>query len=623
MHQSYLVMSKFISGAILVLGIFVIIGGFLPIRYKGDYDLRSFATLPVLEGGRLKPLDSVARNSLLVLRGRQTFTDSTGVKREAIVWLLDTLLNPEAADTHAVYRVTNRDLLGLLGHQTNEIRYFSFNELRPHLQEVEKQVQQVNEEAQLRTPYERALVKLRNSLILYHRLVYSLHSPNKGANIEEEYRFFESIIPESIKVFRQQQSGQEYDEEIFNRFMSFAKRYRDLSEIAGLRAIPPPDANGSTDNWSDIGTSLMAGTFNSMRIDPVVIEYAKLADAYRSNNPTQFNLILTSLIEKLDRRFKTDRRKIGIEYLFNSTKPFLIATVLYTIVFLVAAASWAVWPKTLGRTAFLLLSATFLLHTIGLLVRMYLQGRPPITNLYSSAVFVGWAAVVLSMILERISRNGIGSAVAALIGFATLIIAHNLTNSGDTLEMMQAVLDDNFWLATHVVIINIGYSATFLAGFLALIFTLRGFFTKGLDENTAQALARTVYGVICFALLFSFAGTVLGGIWADQSWGRFWGWDPKENGALMIVIWNAIILHTRWGGLVRRQGLMALAIGGNIITAWSWFGTNMLGIGLHSYGHMDRAVFWLLTFIVSQVLLIFLTLLPSEQWRSPQAQGRL
>ena len=92
-----------------------------------------------------------------------------------------------------------------------------------------------------------------------------------------------------------------------------------------------------------------------------------------------------------------------------------------------------------------------------------------------------------------------------------------------------------------------------------------------------------VYGIVCFATLFSFVGTVLGGIWADQSWGRFWGWDPKENGALIIVLWNALILHARWGGLVRQRGLICLAIFGNIVTSWSWFGTNMLGIGLHSY----------------------------------------
>ena len=75
-----------------------------------------------------------------------------------------------------------------------------------------------------------------------------------------------------------------------------------------------------------------------------------------------------------------------------------------------------------------------------------------------------------------------------------------------------------------------------------------------------KVLAKMVYGIVCFATLFSFVGTVLGGIWADQSWGRFWGWDPKENGALLIVLWNATILHARWGGLVRERGLMNLAI---------------------------------------------------------------
>jgi hypothetical protein len=102
--------------------------------------------------------------------------------------------------------------------------------------------------------------------------------------------------------------------------------------------------------------------------------------------------------------------------------------------------------------------------------------------------------------------------------------------------------------------------------------------------------------------LFSFTGTVLGGIWADQSWGRFWGWDPKENGALLIVLWNALILHARWGGLVRERGLMNLAVFGNIMTSFSWFGVNMLGVGLHSYGWMAGAFFWLAGFIASQLV---------------------
>src|SRR5262249_44950531 len=137
---------------------------------------------------------------------------------------------------------------------------------------------------------------------------------------------------------------------------------------------------------------------------------------------------------------------------------------------------------------------------------------------------------------------------------------------------------------------------------------------KGMDFG--KALSKMIYGIICFATLFSFVGTVLGGIWADQSWGRFWGWDPKENGALIIVLWNGLILHARWGGLVRERGLVSLAIVGNIVTSWSWFGVNLLGIGLHSYGFMQAAFWWLLGFVASQLLLIALGSLPDRYWRS-------
>jgi hypothetical protein len=125
-----------------------------------------------------------------------------------------------------------------------------------------------------------------------------------------------------------------------------------------------------------------------------------------------------------------------------------------------------------------------------------------------------------------------------------------------------------------------------------------------------------VYGVVCFAMMFSFIGTVLGGIWADQSWGRFWGWDPKENGALLIVIWNALILHARWGGMVQQRGMAVLTIAGNIVTTWSWFGTNMLGVGLHAYGFMQGAVFWLLFFITTQLVLIGIGSMPLRMWTS-------
>jgi len=237
---------------------------------------------------------------------------------------------------------------------------------------------------------------------------------------------------------------------------------------------------------------------------------------------------------------------------------------------------------------------------------MWLEGRPPVTNLYSAAVFVGWGAVILGLILERIYRDGIGNVVASSVGFVTLLVAGGLSLSGDTMEMLQAVLDTNFWLATHVVIITIGYAATFVAGFLAIVYVARELVANRVpfSKTNRLSLTKMIYGIVCFATLFSFVGTVLGGIWADQSWGRFWGWDPKENGALMIVIWNAAILHARWGGIIRERGLVTMAIFGNAVTAWSFFGTNMLGIGLHSYGFMDKAFAWLMVFVSAQVVIM-------------------
>ena len=260
------------------------------------------------------------------------------------------------------------------------------------------------------------------------------------------------------------------------------------------------------------------------------------------------------------------------------------------------------------QTAYYLVALAAVVHTAGVdfpnVARGPAAGDKP---LLCGPVFVGWGAVILGLILERIYRDGIGNVVASSSWVRDpACLAHGLSLSGDTMEMLQAVLDTNFWLATHVVIITIGYSATFVAGFLAIVYVVRDFVSNkvAFDKVNRTGITKMIYGIVCFATLFSFVGTVLGGIWADQSWGRFWGWDPKENGALMIVIWNAPILHARWGGIIRERGMVAAAIFGNVITAWSFFGTNMLGIGLHSYGFMDKAFAWLMVFVCSQIVIL-------------------
>ncbi len=185
----------------------------------------------------------------------------------------------------------------------------------------------------------------------------------------------------------------------------------------------------------------------------------------------------------------------------------------------------------------------------------------------------------------------------------TLLVAYGL-NTGDTMPVLQAVLDTQFWLATHVISVTLGYVAT-----LGGRDTWHRLSDCRLGRQGRQDVTRSLSVLLRCGL---FRNPVqlrrhrAGRLWADDSWGRFWGWDPKENGALLIVIWNALMLHARWDGMVGARGFSILAIGGNIVTAWSWFGTNELGIGLHSYGFTSGVLMWLTFFIAVNILFIAL-----------------
>ncbi len=541
----------------------------------GGFEMQKFGRLPVLLNGRIKPLDTVARNSLLIIHGKQTLATDHGTLTP-IDWLAEVLMKQDEADLRKVFVIRNPETLTALGLSPEAGKYFSFREFVPHLQELEQQAALAQKvDPQLRSAFQRDIIKLFERLTLYHRLKNSLE-------VEGTVNF-KSQIDDLVKNIRPSPVP-------MNTGIS-AEALQSLgflAETGYFFPIPPFPPNDDPLQWRKMGESLLA-FLTEGKLHLAVNSWATMATAFAANDPATFNKTLDNYSAQLQRDLPRRVWKAKVESVFNQLQPFYSAMVIYVLIFILAAASWLVWPETLGRYAFALLVVTFIVHSGGLITRMYLEGRPPVTNLYSSAVFIGWGAVLLGIFLERFFRNGIGSATAAMIGFITLLIAHHLSMDGDTMEMMRAVLDTNGWLATHVVCVTLGYASTFLAGFLALTYIVRGAFTPSLDRATAQSLTRMVYGIVCFATLFSFVGTILGGIWADQSWGRFWGWDPKENGALLIVLWNAIILHARWGGLVRQRGLMVMAIFGNVVTSWSWFGVNMLGIGLHSYGFMDSA----------------------------------
>jgi len=613
-------MKKLLPFLVLLLGVVYLGSTLAPPANQTEFDLSGFARLPVLVDGRIKPLDTVARTSLLVLQGRQRFVAPNGVSLQPVEWLLDVFFNPAVADDYQHFLIENPEVLAIFGREQGNQKRFSFNELRGGLSELERQMRLADPvDEPVRTPFQREVAKLYQRVVLYQRLKQSVNledSPDFFADLQR----FQNLLPAGIAAVRAKEAGQPYNEQDYKAVMDFASRFQFMSESGYLLVIPPEAGNPDVTAWKKTGDALM-GTFRRGEVNLDVLVYAALGRAWRLKQPRDFNDGVKAYGTQLARQFKPQLLKCSIEAGFNQAQPFYSSMVLYVLAFLLAVISWLKWPETLQHSAFWLLALAFAGATAGILTRMWLEGRPPVTNLYSSAVFVGWVAVALCLVLERLYKNAIGAVAGGMIGFGTLLIAHHLSLSGDTMEMMRAVLDSNFWLATHVVVITMGYGSTFLAGFLAIIYIFRGALTKSLTKETADALTRMVYGIVCFATLFSLVGTVLGGIWADQSWGRFWGWDPKENGALIIVLWNAIILHCRWGGLVKQRGLMMLAVFGNIVTSWSWFGVNMLGVGLHSYGFMQAAFYWLIAFVASQVLIIGLAALSRGRWRSFQTQS--
>ena len=616
-------MKKIIYLIVFGIATLVIMGGLRSSKVDSDFDLAAFAELPVQVGGRIKPLDSVARNTLLILSARQKVVTDEGLTLSPIQWFIDLTMRPEVADTYPIFKIEFPDDLGLVGLAEQGQRYYSFNELLPFSEELRRLHGEINPAPELRSPYEKQIADINNGLLRYHQVMHSLHpvgGPERLDRLVDEYQSYLATIQPGMVELRKQQAGEEFDAALLKRFITFADDYLKLSTTAYLRVVPPPPPVDLLEDWKNIGLELL-DVMKDDPLSPYVTTYASLTMAYRSGDAEQFNREVSELRERFIADFPNDISRVHYERVFNGLQPFYISIQLYVLIFLAVCISWLRWPRELAKAAFWVLVLAFLIHTFGLLSRMYIQGRPPVTNLYSSAVFVGWGAVLLGIFIEKFFKNGIGAAMASLVGFCTLIIAHHLAMTGDTLEMMRAVLDSNFWLATHVVIITFGYSAIFLAGALAILFVLLGVFSSRFNKDTARSLSAMVYGIICFGTLFSLVGTILGGIWADQSWGRFWGWDPKENGALMIVIMGAIYLHARWGGICKDRGLMALAIWGNIITAWSWFGTNMLPVGLHSYGRMDSAYAWLIGFVIVQLVLTATALLPWRFWRSEFGQA--
>jgi ABC-type transport system involved in cytochrome c biogenesis permease subunit len=589
----------------------------MPESAPSEMQIYEFGKLPLAYEGRIKPYDTVARNALQILSGRQEVIvlDEQGNETErlpAIRWLLDVIAGSKTALDHPVFRIENLDLLQTLGLKPRQGSFrYSYAEIAQNADEFAKQIKLADEQPEdQRSLYQNKVLELARKRNLFVMLALSFRSPELSFEGED----------------------------------MAASMQRVQSMIAQLRAaqaphsVPPTTADGRWQSLMEAELLLLRDRVQNLPINPATAALATMLDAYSHDDATTFNQQLAAyrtILADYERSLAEHRDEVqaaglakseilsqsavAFEVFYNQFSPVYYASVLYLFAFLLGVLSWVGWTEPLRRASMWLLVFTFALHTLALAGRIYISGRPPVTNLYSAAVFIGWGCVLLALVSEWIYRLGMGNIVAAVIGFLTLLVAHFLSLDGDTFIVLQAVLDTQFWLATHVVCIALGNSTTYVAGMFGIMYVLFAHVLGMLDQPARKQLMRMTYGTLCFAIFFSFVGTVLGGLWADDSWGRFWGWDPKENGALMIVLYNALVLHARWGGMVRERGLALLVIGGNIITTWSLFGVNAFGVGLHAYGGSDRSTsMWLLAFAASQVALIILGVFPTDFWRRRQ-----
>lgn len=744
------------------------------------FDVRDFARLPVVEGGRMKPLESVARVYLRMISHREEFVDENGDKQPAIRWYLDTLAggsveSPGPVWKYKVFRIENDQLLAELKLTPREGLRYSLDEMKPQLGGLFDKARAADEKREggkkldlfetkalelarrirlvLSMPRFRGMDTQDNKLLL-------LPPQSAGEEWKSLGEFRDSTLSEGVvAAMSSAQAMLLADPQRLDHLTDSAQREivetmhnvnydklgpQDRAEavqatIKMLRADPgmiPAEARRdwlltvlsllSKDEKDKVRDQMQKDTEGKLAANPAAVDWNKMVSAYRDDKPDEFNKQLKDYRDsQLHHLSGADLARVRLEATYDRFAPFYQCTGLYVFAFLLTAVGFILkaaekpqWGDALRVSASRVLYLTLVVHTAALLVRMYLMDRPFVfvTNLYSSAIFIGWGCVVIGVVLERLYPIGIGNAIAAILGLSTTIVAHNLATE-DTLEMMQAVLDTNFWLSTHVTTVTLGYTATFVAGFLGVLYVFQmlaaviresfesakpptadallafgaaaaglvaiplllywmlitaltkfeyihsglqpvllflaiaagGVYflsllflratAEGVDHHgnpvagkvpgivqpvagmaltpeTGKVLSQMIYGIVCFATLLSFVGTVLGGIWADQSWGRFWGWDPKENGAVLIVLWNSLILHARWCGLVKERGMAVLAVVGNMITAWSWFGTNQLGIGLHAYGFDTRLADGCANFWLSQLIVIGLGLIPRQYWAS-------
>ncbi len=560
-----------------------------------ELNYSSFGLLPVLHEGRVKPLDSYARILLRDMSGNDVVKS-----KPAIEWMAASLFDPAAAEIplFAIADPALRTHLGLEKHKTR----FALTELVPAFQS------RLDEIEGLLKADEKTLTAQQNALLDLHRRV---------REYSELLRSFSSILPLNIDIPAAYKNGAEHpvyldymkiqgDVETQVYFLVRKKganpaKYTDKERQLANFAFALEDVkNGGAQNdalkiiFAD-GQWLSPWQF-LLQQEKAPPAWQTIATAYRENDAAEW----LAGTRKAHPPGSPDFR-LKLERLYNVVQPFHSSMGFYFLGMVILAAE--IYRKSRRLMfPFICLGLGLLTHISGIAARIIILERPPVGTLYESLLFVSLICVLSALPLYFARRNF--AALFAGLGSAALLlfIAPYMLQQGDGLEMLVAVLNTSFWLGTHVLCITAGYGVSILTAFLAhAYFVLR---LQRAPLSTLMPLQTGIYKISLIALLLTGIGTILGGIWADQSWGRFWGWDPKENGALLIVLWIIWMQHGRVAGKLGPNAFIAAAAFLNVIVALAWFGVNLLSVGLHSYGFISGIALALFLFCALETVLI-------------------
>jgi ABC-type transport system involved in cytochrome c biogenesis permease subunit len=607
--------------------------------------LRIAEEIPVQNGGRIKPFSTYAGFTMLGLHGARSMkiesADGETHKILPTAWMMDSLFRPQLAIKLPTFRVDNSAVLEAIGVKPRGRRdRYSYEDIEPgrdKLVEAAKTYEAIDKDQ--RDPMQNQTIDLAYNLRNYEsflgyfgfaRFGVVLHGSGKeGA--PDQHADVSAVMMTAPQIREQVQLAKAQGRPVDAHLQGLLEQVFDGANFAkyGLFILPP--AEKSEPIWLSAGNAIAnALSDQEGKSELLIDDIRSLEKTARSvTDEEAFRTELISLRDRLAKRAEDrgEYRHVPLEADYYRKNWFLYALVFFIIGTLTGLAMWGVGRGKLGRVlSWATLGATgagLIYCLVPIVKRSIIMQRPPVGNLYDTIIFIGTAVVLIALLIEWMTRRRFALGIAPILGTMLIILArrYEVGDAKDNMDPLVAVLDSNYWLTTHVITITLGYAAGLLAAFLSFGYLLmRGLGLDDGDREIRRSLSRAVYGIICLTLLLSLVGTVLGGIWANDSWGRFWGWDPKENGALLIVLWTLAILHARLGGYIKEWGLHFASVFTAAVVTFSWWHVNFLGVGLHNYGFTagKDTIWWFYSVILA--ILIFGSIAMLKEWSDKRAR---